>query len=647
MQQRPMTSEEATRASVALSQLSVLDDALLWIQQNPSTGEFQLYGQWLPSSSPSSSPKLYSPNAPFVISPAGLSINSRVNEYGGVSYCGIRAEQGCIELVYVNSDDQQLWQLRWQDGVAEVSKLTDEPNSRFGAPVLNPHASQLVAICERHVEGKFHPEHSLVSIDLTSGQLQRLHQGFDFYDRPTLHPEGKELSWVAWNHPNQPWTSTHLCRLALDEHGQAKGAVQDYYQPGYAFSQPLYRQTGQLLCLSDHQNWWGVYEVSGHELSPIYDVANSELDVCAAPWQFGQSSYVASSKGVFVSGHHQGIGQLMALNEPEQTPAPRCDAQAYTLFRYLCLSEKHQTCFAIVSSPETEDQVVGFEWQPKPKPSSESGASGLSEHSNPRSLFANAEDGSRIQGFWWQSSAGEASQANKSKSRQLIVSIHGGPTAAAYPTYSNQRAFWLSHGFDVLEVNHRGSTGFGRDFRQALKGRWAKVDVQDTLTLTRALLAQAPSISHAFIRGSSAGGLTVLSCLAESDVFAAGASLYGVTDLQRLHECTHKFESQYVPWLVCPTFPPRSEAEFALACEARSPLNKVASIKAPVLFLQGEEDRVVPATQTQAMHRALVDQGVDSQAHYFANERHGFKQPQNQQKALELELAFYRRVSGQ
>nr|WP_228050856.1 prolyl oligopeptidase family serine peptidase [Pontibacterium sinense] len=220
----------------------------------------------------------------------------------------------------------------------------------------------------------------------------------------------------------------------------------------------------------------------------------------------------------------------------------------------------------------------------------------------------------------------------------LVVFLHGGPTSAAYPTFSPKVQYWTQRGFAVADLNYRGSTGYGRDYRMKLGKQWGIVDVEDAVALVTYLTAQnAVNPQQVFIRGGSAGGYTALAALAASDCFAAGASLYGVSDLQALCVSTHKFESRYLDWLIGdPTLDHQTYV-------ARSPVTNAAQIQCPVIFFQGLLDRVVPPEQTELMAQALRVNGVTVDVHRYADEYHGFRDPEVQQEVLELELAFYQR----
>jgi dipeptidyl aminopeptidase/acylaminoacyl peptidase len=225
----------------------------------------------------------------------------------------------------------------------------------------------------------------------------------------------------------------------------------------------------------------------------------------------------------------------------------------------------------------------------------------------------------------------------------VIVKCHGGPTGATSPAFDAKIQFWTTRGFAVLDVNYRGSTGFGRDYRESLYGRWGEADVEDCVAGVRFLAQQGLADPEAaFISGGSAGGYSVLCALAFTDAFRAGASYYGIGDLGALFGNTHKFESQYDLWLIGNPEDPATRRLF----DERSPLKHADRIRCPVIFFQGGEDKVVPPEQSRSMYAALRQRGIPTAYLEFPEEGHGFRRAENIKAALEAELAFYCRVLG-
>jgi len=223
----------------------------------------------------------------------------------------------------------------------------------------------------------------------------------------------------------------------------------------------------------------------------------------------------------------------------------------------------------------------------------------------------------------------------------LLVFGHGGPPGATSPELELKLQFWTSRGFAVLDVNYRGSTGYGRAYRDRLAGGWGIVDVEDCVAGAQYLGQEGLADPNRLaIRGGSAGGYTALAALCFHDTFNAGASHYGISDLAVLARDTHKFESRYLDWLVGPY--PQSETTYA----ARSPIHHVDKFTCPVIFFQGLEDKVVPPNQAELMVNALDDKGLSVAYLAFAGEQHGFRRAETIQRTLEAELYFYGRIFG-
>jgi dipeptidyl aminopeptidase/acylaminoacyl peptidase len=223
----------------------------------------------------------------------------------------------------------------------------------------------------------------------------------------------------------------------------------------------------------------------------------------------------------------------------------------------------------------------------------------------------------------------------------LVVMIHGGPTAAAGTAYSASVQWWTTRGFAVADVNYRGSTGYGRPYRQELNGNWGIADVEDCVAVVKYLTdAGKADPARVAIRGGSAGGFTVLAALTNSDVFKAGASHYGVGDLMLLAGETHKFESRYLDRLIGPL--PEAEAIY----HERSPVNHLDRMKAAAIFFQGLDDKIVPPSQAATMVEAMKALNLPVAHYEFAGEAHGFRKAETLKRVLNLELGFYGRIFG-
>jgi dipeptidyl aminopeptidase/acylaminoacyl peptidase len=468
-------------------------------------------------------------------------------------------------------------------------------------------------------------EHRLVAIDLADGTRHLLAEGADFYAAPTLSPDGQRLAWIEWSRPDQPWTATRL----MVAHRQADGSYASPFcvagdQSQESLQQPRFDSNGHLYCLTDRAGYWQPWVESADGLKPLPCAA---ADHGPAPWQLGGCTWLPLSEGSYLASWTEGgFGRLGLC-------ATGCDdfTGDYSRFRHLALDERFIYCIA--ASPVSSAAVIAIDRQTRQVKVLAGGIAPLpaEQISRPQTLRY-PSGSSEAHGFFYPAMTSDARPP-------LVVFIHGGPTSACYPMLDPRIQYWAQRGFAVADLNYRGSSGYGRAYRQALHLSWGEVDVEDACAVV-SHLADRGMIDgdKAFIRGGSAGGYTALCALAFHQVFRAGASLYGVSDPVALGRATHKFEGDYLDWLIGD---PQQDAE---RYAARTPLLHASNIHVPVIFFQGELDAVVVPQQTRDMVEALQHNGILVEAHYYADERHGFRKAANQAHALEQEWLFYRRV---
>jgi dipeptidyl aminopeptidase/acylaminoacyl peptidase len=391
-----------------------------------------------------------------------------------------------------------------------------------------------------------------------------------------------------------------------------------------SLQQPRFDTSGRLFCLTDRGGYWQPWVESADGLSPLPSAA---ADHGPAPWQLGGCTWLPLGEGRYLaSWTEDGFGKLGLCGD-----AGEDFTGDYSRFRSLALDE--QFIYCIAASPVSSSAVIAIDRQTRQIKTLAGGIAPLpaEQISVPQTLRYPSGSG-EAHGFFYPAMTGEAKPP-------LVVFIHGGPTSACYPMLDPRIQYWAQRGFAVADLNYRGSSGYGRAYRQALHLSWGEVDVEDACAVV-AHLAERGLIdgNKAFIRGGSAGGYTTLCALAFHTVFRAGASLYGVSDPVALGRTTHKFEGDYLDWLIGD---PVQDAE---RYAARTPLLHAGNISVPVIFFQGELDAVVVPQQTRDMVTALQDNGILVEAHYYADERHGFRKAGNQAHALEQEWLFYRRV---
>ncbi len=581
------------------AELALSEAGLFWNEFRPEEGGCRLY-HW------------HNGHAQLV-TPPEISVRSRVYEYGGGSFCA-----GPDALFFVNERDQQLYRQPLTKQAAPV--LLSAGGYHYGG--LAYHRGQVLAVEE--CPGQPYPSHRLVAFEGASGERSVLAEGADFYAAATLSPAGDRLAWVEWSRPELPWTRTRLMCAQRERNGKwSRPTCIAGQEEAESLQQPRFDAQGRLGCLSDRNGYWQPWAEQASGWAPL---PAEPGDHAAAPWQLGPATWHPLGEGGFIATwFSEGYGHL---GERRAGRGLREYGNGFSRFRSLCADDTH--VYAIAASPVRPASVVAVD-----RASGElqvlAGAEPLlpaEQISQPRPFSYPSGDG-QAHGFFYPA-ASDAMQA------PLLVFIHGGPTSATYPVLDPRIQFWCQRGFAVADLNYRGSSGYGRDYRMALHQRWGVVDVEDAGNAVTWLRDQGWVRSQrAFIRGSSAGGYTTLCALAMLDTFSGGASLYGVSDPKALALETHKFEADYLDWLIGD--PARDAQRYA----ERTPLIHAERIQVPVIFFQGELDTVVVPEQTAAMVASLEAKGIPVQAHYYPQERHGFRLASNLAHALECEWAFY------
>lgn len=612
----PVSPEVLVERSVGLSDLQAVGDGLVWSESRPSEGGREALVSWSPREDP------------HELLPGQVSARTLVHEYGGRCY----AASAGGPVVYSDLADQRLWCLaRPGAGPIPLTPAPPGPQAhRYADPVLSPDGRLVVCVRERHGPSV---ENDLVVVATDpEGEPQPprpLVGGHDFFAAPRLSPDGSRLAWLSWDHPAMPWDATELWAAPFAE-GRLGGARRVAGGPGISVSQPRFAPDGTLHYLSDETGWWNLHAEGAGLLAPFAH------DFGGPDWLFGQATYAFLEDGTLVATWVEPSGQrLGVLRGGALTKIP-------TAFTSLaCLQGFGRHLAAIAASPVDPPAVVlldpatGGHEVLRTSRDLPMGREGIA---TPEPFSFTAADGEPAHGLFY-APASATHEGPPGERPPLVVTIHGGPTSAARRELSMAVQYWTTRGFAVADVDYRGSTGYGRAYRERLRGAWGVADVDDCADAA-AHLAEEGLVDPArmVIRGSSAGGMTVLNCLARRDVFAAGASLYGVADLASLATDTHKFEAHYLDGLVGPW------PEAAEAYAERSPLRHAGAIRRPVILFQGTEDKVVPKAQSDAMVAALEAAGVPVTYLVFEGEQHGFRRAETLAAVAAAELGFYRSV---
>ncbi len=556
---------------------------------------------------------------------APLSIRTRAQEYGGSSYLATETF-----IFYVQDSDQRLYQ--YDIATQQTKPVSPAGAYRYADFCYNPQHHRLLAVRENYNEDAHNPAADIIAIDLHNLTMTTLVQGADFYSNPRISPDGNQLSYLRWYHPQMPWDGTECVLAQLDNHGNIAHEKIIAGSKTESIFQPQWSPDNQLYFVSDRNNWWNIYYWNGNDAEII---VATDAEFATPQWVFGMSTYgFLNAQEIFCCYSQHGFWQIgvidIANKKLQKLPTEFRDISA--------IHCNNNRAWFLAASAIQGSQLQRY---------SDHTINAVTHNNSPvtQDYIARAEaitfltrDSESAHGFFYRPTNVQILPTPDSLP-PLVVMCHGGPTGATETGLNLKIQFWTSRGFAVLDVNYRGSTGYGRQYRDRLKNNWGITDVIDACSGVDFLIAHnLVDKNRVAIRGSSAGGYTVLAALTFSDVFKAGASLYGIGDLEALAKDTHKFEAHYLDSLVGAY--PQEQAIY----RARSPIHHIEHLNCPVIFLQGLQDKVVPPAQAEAMVNALTAKGIYTEYVTFAEEAHGFRQAQTIQHALEAELAFYQKV---
>ncbi len=613
----PITPELIAAISTPVMEVHVEGREIYWSEMRPLEGGRYVIMRRLPRGQVEA------------YTPPGFNARTRVHEYGGGAFT---VSDGVI--YFTNFTDQRLYAHRPGES---PRPLTPDEGYRYADLWVDRSRGVIFCVREDHtVEGE--AVNTLVRLPLAGGENGRvIVSGNDFYSSPRLSPDGRRLAFLTWNHPNMPWDGTELWVAELDEEGNVRrlqhvaGGLQE------SIFQPEWSPDGRLYFVSDRSNWWNLYRWDGERVQAIYPM---EAEFGKPQWLFGMSTYAFwDARRILCTYTQNGFWHLAWLDVEERTLSPI--SLPYTFFDKLRIGDG----FALfeAASPTQPSGLRRFDpkngtvetihlaFEPK-----------VADRyiSVPQSLTYPSTHGEAHAFFYLPKN--EDFVAPEGERPPLLVISHGGPTSAAQAVLNYSIQFWTSRGFAVLDVNYGGSTGYGREYRTRLNGNWGIVDVEDCCNGALFLAEQGlVDRERMAIRGGSAGGYTTLACLTfRPQVFRAGASYFGLSDLTVFIHDTHKFESRYLMTLIGP-YPQRADLY-----RERSPLYHVQNLSCPLILFQGDEDRIVPPNQSGLIYQAAKAKGLPVAYLLFRGEQHGFRKAENIRRSLEAELAFYGRVFG-
>ena len=627
----PVAAAQVAGAGVRLQALTLDRDDTYWIESRPSEGGRQPLLRHSPDGTTSE------------VTPSGFNARTRVHEYGGGEHWVHNGVTFATNFV-----DQCLY--RFDSATAEGPGAPDAPKSqpitpepatpaadRYADGDLTPDGALIYCVRERHTEGSEAANELVVLPADGSAEPTVIGTGTDFVSSPRVSPDGTTLAWLSWDHPRMPWDGTALHIATIEDGGTLGPATLVAGATDESVLQPRWAPDGTLHFISDRSGWWNLYAYRAGFISPIVP---SEAEFAGPDWVFGLSSYDFLDDGSLICSYGTDEGAALARLRPGATdlePIP-CD---YTSISYLRASGDR---IAFIGASATQAAAVvsgpadGSDWRTLMR--SRTDELDASYVATPESITFPTTDGVTSHALYYAPRHAEI-EGPEDERPPLVVMSHGGPTSATSGAYNPAIQFWTTRGIAVVDVNYRGSTGYGRDYRRALNQQWGIVDTDDCIAAAAYLVDRGDVDGDRLaIRGGSAGGYTTLCALAFHNVFQAGASYFGVADAEALATDTHKFESRYLDSMIGP-YP-----EAAATYKERSPIHFADQISAAVILFQGLEDEVVPPAQAEQMVAALAANNLPHAYLPFEGEQHGFRRAENIIATLEAELSFYGQVLG-
>ena len=615
----PITADAIVAESISISSVAMDGEDILWTESRPSEGGRNVIVRLGPDGSAAD------------VNPPPFNARTRVHEYGGGGWI---AHGGTVW--FSNFDDQRIYR---QDPGGQPEAITPEVALRYADAVLDSSRNRLICVREDHTDpGNVRNVIAAVPAN-GSGEQVVLFDGWDFVSSPRLSPSGSTLAWLSWNHPNMPWDGAHLWAAPVLADGSLGEATLIAGGESVSVYQPEWSPDGILHYVSEQSGWWNLYRVVDGTQQALHP---DDAEYARPQWIFASRTYGFAGDGSIVCAvNRRGAWSLNRL-DPDADVLTPFDLPAGEMGRS-DLAMSGGVAVVIAGDARRPLSLLRVDlrdgsWETLRRSST---VAVSDDYISPAQTVEFTSTDGRPAYALYYAPRNPAYQAPVGQLPPLLTLSHGGPTGAASGALDLSIQYWTSRGFAVIDVNYGGSVGYGRAYRQLLNGNWGIVDLDDcanaALHLVRQGLADGARLA---IRGGSAGGYTTLAALTFRNVFAAGASYYGVSDLAALVADTHKFESRYLDRLVAP-YP-----EGADTYRRRSPIHHTDGLSCPIILLQGQEDRIVPPNQAELMFDAVRGKGLPCAYLPFEGEQHGFRRAENIKRALEAELYFYSRVFG-
>ena len=620
----PLTAARVTAGALRLDQIQLDGDDVYWLEGRASEGGRNVIVKWS-ASAPSARP-------PVDVTPPGFNVRTRVHEYGGAAYT---VRSGAI--YFSNFSDQRVY--RQANGEAPVP-LT-EPGPMWADFRVDSARHRLIGVRE---DGPPSPNGSgAMNVNVIAAIPDRvLVHGADFYSDPVVSPDGKFLAWLQWNHPNMPWDGTELWVGAFNAGGLIGVRDKVAGGPGESIFQPEWSPDGVLHFVSDRTGWWNLYRWRGTGVEPVHLM---DAEFGKPQWTFSMVTYAFVGDTRIAATYVQQGRWKLAMIDTDLGSFHPVDLPIQPLESIKANPRTGEIFFVGGSATEPAAVIRLHGTTLDVLRSSTTGHIPREWISVAEAVTFKVKDRD-VHAFYYPPTNPDVDrptgqQANRptGENPPLLVITHGGPTGATSDVLDPKIQFWTSRGFAVLDVDYSGSTGYGRPYRDRLKGQWGIVDVEDAVGGAEAMVAMGKAdANRLIIRGGSAGGYTTLAALTFFNTFKAGASYYGISDLEVLQQDTHKFEARYNDTLIGPW--PAAKDVY----RQRSPIHFTDRLSCPIILFQGLDDKVVPPNQSEMMAEAARKKGLKVKYVAFEGEQHGFRKAENIIRSLEEELAFYRDV---